>query len=269
MEINNIQQLKLFLWLCFACSVCYVSCQKTGSSISDYQRPVVESFLVPGKPIQVKVYYQKYLEDTIQYGYPITALKLQISDGVNTVQLVENKPGIYTYADSTFIKDKKSYSLSFEYNNKAITAQTTVPDKPTGFRQSSIEQQILGFTPGSTNTFEPVTFSWSNPAAQYYLIAYKNISLNPDPINSGDTVAYKDSEVIVGQVASYETQRNSFRYLGNYKVLLFHINKEYSDALTSSGGTSLNLTNPATNVVNGLGIFTAIQADTLNLLVYQ
>ena len=269
MEINKIQQSKLFLLIGFVCSVCLASCQKIGSSISDYQRPVVESYLVPGKPVQVKVYYQKYLEDTIQYGYPITALKLQISDGVNTVQLAESQPGIYIYADSTFIKDKKSYSLSFEYNNKAITAKTTVPDKPTGFKQSSTVQDIVGFTPGSTTTFEPVIFSWSNTAAQYYLVAFKNITLNPDPVNSGDTVAYKDSEVIVGQVASYETQRNNFRYLGSYKVLLFHINKEYSDALTTSSGTSLNLTNPATNVVNGLGIFTAMQADTLNLLVYQ
>jgi hypothetical protein len=269
MEINKIQQLRLLLWICFASSLGWASCKKIGTSISDYQRPVVESYLVPGKPIQVKVYYQKYLEDTIQYGYPITALKLRVSDGTNTVQLVESKPGIYTYADSSFIKDKKSYALSFEYNNKAITAKTTVPDKPTGFRQSSTEQNIAGFTPGSTNTFEPVTFSWNNTSAQYYMIAFKNITLNPDPVNSGDTVAYKDSEAIVGQAASYETQRNSFRYLGNYKVLLFHINKEYSDALTTSAGTSLNLTNPVTNVVNGLGIFTAMRADTLNLLVYQ
>jgi hypothetical protein len=270
MEIK-IKQLKPLLWACFAPAFYLLSCQKTSNTISDYDRPVVESYLVPGKAIQVKVYYQKYLDDTIQYGYPIPKLKLKISDGTNTVQLVESNPGIYVYTDSSFIKEKKSYSLSFDYANKTITAKTTVPDKPAGFSASSTQQEVVGFTPGSTTTtvFQPVTFSWNNPSQQYYMIVYKNVTLNPDPVNSGDTVAYKDREVIVGQVSSFETQRLNFAYLGNYKVLLFHINKEYSDALNSSGTTSLNLTNPVTNVVNGLGIFTAMQADTLQLLVYQ
>jgi len=54
MEINKIQQLKLFFVVMFCRVNLLYFCQKTGDSISDYQRPVVESFLVPGKPIQVK-----------------------------------------------------------------------------------------------------------------------------------------------------------------------------------------------------------------------
>jgi len=133
MEINKIQQLKLFLWLCFAASICFTSAKKTGDSISDYQRPVVESFLVPGKPYKLKFITRsiwKILFNMDTYN----RIKAQVSMALVRFNWLKVPRVFYVYADSTFIKDKKSYSLSFQYNNKAITAQTTVPDKPTGFQ---------------------------------------------------------------------------------------------------------------------------------------
>lgn len=97
----------------------------------------------------------------------------------------------------------------------------------------------------------------------------KNTETSRTSINPRNNGTYRDNEVILGQVSSFQTQQMTFNYLGNYQVVLFHINKEYSDALNNNGGSSLNLTNPFTNIVNGLGIFTAMQADSLKLRVYQ
>ncbi|MBW4888935.1 DUF4249 domain-containing protein [Mucilaginibacter sp. HMF5004] len=264
-------QKKFILLAILACLATFIlSCEKASTTVSDKERPVVEAFLVPGSPIQVKVYYQKYLDDTISYGYPVTGLKLKISDGTNTINPIETSPGVYIYSNTAFVKDNKTYSLSFAYNGNTVTAQTTVPSKPVGFKASATQQYVPGFSFGSTpKTFTPVVFSWTNPNSDYFLMVFQDTTSNPNPLNSGNTTAYKDSEVILGQVVSYQTSAMTFTYLGNYNVLLYHINKEYSDALNSSGGTSLNLTNPATNVVNGLGIFTAMRADTVSLLVYQ
>ncbi len=246
------------------------ACQKANTTVSDKERPVVEAYLIPGNALQVKVYYQKYLDDTISYGYPVTGLKLNVSDGKNTISPIEKSAGVYIYSDKTFVKDNKTYSLTFAYNGNTITAQTTVPSKPIGFKGSAVKQYIPGFSFGSTpKTFNQVVFSWNNPNSDYFLMVFQDITSSPNPLNSGNTTAYKDSEVILGQAISYQTGPRTFTYLGNYNVLLYHINKEYSDALNSSGGTSLNLTNPATNVVNGLGVFTAMRADTVSLLVYQ
>lgn len=246
------------------------SCKKEGSLDNDYSRPVVEGYLVPGKSVLVKVYYQKYLDDTISLGFPVTDLKLKISDGSKTVELTEATDGNYVYGDTTFIAENKHYSLSFDYNNKVISSETTVPDKPTGFVTSDSLQQVpvmdFGTTPA---TFVPITLSWNNNVGGHYMLLLKNTETSRTSTNPRNNGSYRDAEVILGQVSSFQTQQMTFNYLGNYQVVLFHINKEYSDALNNNGGSSLNLTNPYTNIVNGLGIFTAMQADTLKLRVYQ
>lgn len=247
------------------------SCKKQANVEANYTRPVVQAYLIPGSPVKMKVYYQKYLEDTISYGYPLKGLIPTISDGTRTVTLTETSDGIYEYPESSFIQDHKTYNLSFSYNDKIITAQTTVPDAPEGFTASATSQEVPAFTFGSTPaTFVPVTFSWNNPSlSAHFLMLFKNTDDDPVRADSRGNDDYQDTEILLGTTNSFQTQQMTFRFLGDYQVLLYHINKEYSDALSSSGGTSLNLTNPSTNVVNGLGIFTAMRADTLSLNVYQ
>jgi len=269
MEIIKFNKRTSFLALSIVFLMCLFACKKDNNSDAAYARPVVEAYLVPGKPIQVKVYYQKYLEDTTTYGSPIIGLALKISDGSRTVTLTESVAGTYVYTDSSFIADSHTYSLNFDYNNQVISAQTTVPNKPTGFTASAVLQHVPSFSLDSTPTFVPVTYTWNNTSSDYFMIAFRNIDSFPAQLDARSFVSYRDTEVILNKVATYETGRMTFSYEGNYKVLLFHINKEYSDALTNSGRSSLNLTSPNTNVVNGLGIFTAMQADTLNLRVYQ
>jgi hypothetical protein len=261
----------IYIGLIIICVIVFTSCKKEGDEISTYNRPVVEAYLIPGVPLQVKVYYQKYLQDTISYGYPVTGLQPRVVDGNgNSVTLTETKDGVYSYSDPTFIKGAGSYALSFEHDGYTVTAETKMPEKPDGFHSSSLEQQIptmgFGTSPG---TFTPVIFSWLNPSSAYYMLSFQNIDPYPTVINSRFTDPPLNTEVLVGQVSSYQTQQTNFSYLGLHNILLFHINKEYSDALKASGETSLNLNTPYTNVKNGLGIFTALQADTLYLSVYR
>ena len=265
MEINkNIKYLLIITLIIIVYG--FSSCQKDDSA-ADYNRPVVEAYLIPGTALQVKVYYQKYLEDTISYGYPITGLALKVNDGTTNISLTETKPGVYTYADVNFVKDKKTYSLNFTYLDKTISAQTTIPTKPINFKASSTQQEVPAMTFGSTPTaFVPITYSWTNTTSDYYLLSFQNIEAYPSNIARSTRLK---TEVLVGQVATYNTEAMNFSYSGNHKVLLFHINQEYNDALKNTGGNSLNLTNPSTNITNGLGIFTGLRADTLDLFVYQ
>lgn len=254
----------LSLILIYCCS-----CQKSKDVEADYyDRPVVQAYLVPGVPVEVKVYYQKFMEDTITYGYPVTDLNLKLSNGTEQVLLSETSPGVYGYADPGFVKDHQHYSLSFEHLGKTISAETTVPDKPTGFTASSTTQIIPEFSFGTTpEEFQPVFFNWNNAAKENYMMVFKNTDVSKIPADYRFSRTYRDMEYILGTVSAYQTQQMGFNYLGNYQVLLFHINEEYSKAISSNSSNSLNLTPQYTNVVNGLGIFTAMRADTLNILV--
>jgi hypothetical protein len=227
--------------------------------------PVVEAYLMPGKNVEIKVSLQKGLVDTNAYGVPVTGLQLQISDGTATKTLVEDKAGHYMLNDLSFIKGKGAYNLSFTYNNLAVTASTTIPDKPSKITTSSDTVTIPAMVFGSTPTaFNPVTLSYANSGSYNHVILFKYLESSKVLISNRfnrDTTT--NVEVNAVKAASFEITQNMFRYYGNYQVVLLRVNQEYIDMLNSSSTSSQNLTNAPTNVTNGLGIFTGMQADTL------
>jgi hypothetical protein len=246
------------------------ACKK--DSATDYSvLPVVEAYLMPNKIVEVKVSLQKALVDTNAYGVAITGLKLSISDGTNTKVLTEDKAGHYVLNDLTFIKAKGVYSLSFSYNNLPVTASTTVPDKPSGIVTSADTVIIPKMTFGTTGTtFVPVYIGWNNAGAYNHIVVFRYLetfkSLISSRFNSDTTT---NVEVNAVKAANFELTERTFKYYGNYKVIVMRVNQEYLDMLNNTSKSSQNLTNAPTNVTNGLGIFTAMQSDTLakNLLV--
>ncbi len=230
--------------------------------------PVVEAYLTPNHAVEVRVSQQKALLDTNAYGVAITGLQLKVSDGTTSKSLVEDKSGHYMLNDPAFVKTTGTYTLEFVYNNLTVTASTSIPSKPSGLAASSDTQVIPAMTFGTTPTdFVPVTLTWTNPASNNHVLAFKYTETIKQVINSRfnrDTTT--NVELNVARVATYALDRNTFRYFGHYQVILMHVNSEYVDMLNHStgGSTSANLTNTPTNVKNGLGIFTAFQADTLS-----
>lgn len=245
--------------------VCLFAACKKENTDTYTALPVVEAYLLPGKNIEVKVSLQKGLIDTNAYGVPITGLALKVSDGTTTRALSEDKTGHYILNDLTFVKGKGTYSLSFTYNNLPVSATTTVPDKPSAISSSAATVTIPAMTFGTTPTaFIPVTLSYSNTGSYNHIIVFKYLETSKVLISSRfnrDTTT--NVEVNAVKASTFEITQNMFRYFGNYQVILMRVNQEYIDMLNNSSTSSQNLTNAPTNVTNGLGIFTAMQADTL------
>jgi len=241
------------------------ACKK--DSATDYSAlPVVEAYLLPNNAVEVKVSLQKALVDTNAYGVPISGLTLNISDGSTTRVLSEDKSGHYVLSDASFVKASGTYSLSFTYNDLPVSASTVVPGKPSGTSISADTVVIPTMTFGTEPTaFIPVTVSWSNPAADNHIVVfrYKETwkSLISNRFNSDTTTSVELNAV---KASSFELTERSFKYYGRYQVIVMRVNQEYLDMLNNSTKSSQNLTNAPTNVTNGLGIFTAMQADTLS-----
>ena len=259
---NTFKQISFFsaALLLFMAAAC-----KKDSTTDIAALPVVEAYLLPGNKVEVKVSLQKALVDTNAYGLPISGLTLTVSDGTTTKTLTESKTGDYTLNDLTFVKSSGTYSLSFTYNNLKVTATTKVPTKPANITLSSdtLEIPISNFD-GTDEIFVPVYATWSNPNSDYHVLVFKNQDSFKTLISSRfntDTVSSVELNTV--QLAKYELAQNTFRYYGYYKVILMRVNVEYINMLNSSTRSATNLTNAPTNVTNGLGIFTAMQADTL------
>jgi hypothetical protein len=239
------------------------SCKKDGRA-TVAERPVIISYLVIGHPVKVNIYEQKAFSDTAAYGARIGGLQLQVSDGTQTVALTEITSGSYTYADSTFLQAGKTYTLQFTYKNKVVSASSLMPAFTTGYAASRSNFAIrVGVTPLESDS-TAVRFTWNNPDSLYHVLVFKYDEANTYANGNGNLPS--NFTINAKQADSYDVPYRPFRYAGQYNAILYTINKEYSDILTTNTNTnSQQLNNPPGNITNGYGIFTAMQADTIRL----
>jgi hypothetical protein len=247
----------------------FSSCTKTSVDTAISNKPVVVGYLVPGQLISVKIYQQKQLTDTATYGAAIKGLALTLSDGSKTVSLTESAAGTYTYSDNSFLVTGKTYTLQFTYLNTQVSAQTVMPEKPQNYTATKTTINLPTGTSSSISDSVATTFRWGNPDSVYHVLAFKNDDTAPFQINSRGNPPVNFT-VTVNKTIEYQMLYRSFNYIGIYRAILLSVDKEYIDLLNNqSGSSSQNLANIPTNVNNGLGIFTAMQADTIKLTLTQ
>jgi hypothetical protein len=246
----------------------FASCKKENQNGST-NLPVVEAYLYAGKTLTVKLYQQKSLTDTAKYGAAITGQQLYVSDGNTQVQLTESSKGTYTYSDTSFLIAGKTYSLQFSYLSKEVTAKTLMPYKPQNFATQYTTVTFARPTDINATVDTLNRFTWDNPDSLNHVLVFNNIDDTFFPLGRGFGFANNSSnifEVNTDRKSVYNVISNIFPYYGNYQVILLSVNQEYIDVLESNNlnSNSQNLLNIPTNIENGLGIFTAVQADTLN-----
>ncbi|HEY0669515.1 MAG TPA: DUF4249 family protein, partial [Sphingobacteriaceae bacterium] len=228
--------------------------------------PVVESYLNPGKPIQVTV-TREILYGSSDTLMPLTGLQVKIANSGQTYLLPETSPGKYESVAASVVAGA-TYQLSFDYNSREVTAQTTVPASPGTFTASGTQMVVPQIGPGMQLP-EPIVYRWQNPEQAYHLMVVKNVEANPQPItfNLGDNVIEKPEPVFRLPPMKGEQQQLSlgrFSYYGRHAVILYRIQPEYAALYEDTSNNSNNLLAPPSNIRNGLGIFTAVNAaDTL------
>jgi hypothetical protein len=246
------------------------ACKKDSSNANSVYLPVVEGYLVPGNTISVKLYQQKSLADTSKYGLPLTGVKVYVSDGSQSIQLAETIAGTYAHADQNFLVAGKTYTLQFNYLTYSVSAKTVMPARPVSF---TTQYTGLTITTPSTPTTAGITLdklSWDNPDSVNHVLVFNNLDGSGFPFGNPRGNRQINFQVNTNNASYYNITQNIFSYYGHYKVVLLRVNQEYTDLIKSntSGSTSQNLANIPTNVINGYGIFTAMQADTLNFNVF-
>ncbi len=266
MEIKN-NLLKVTFSLALA--MLFLSCQKQNTGSTSVNLPVVDSYLIPGHPVIVKITQQKSLTDTAEYGTPITGLQVFVSDGTTNAQLTEASAGNYTYTDSSFLVTGKTYTLQFKYQLVTVSAKTVIPAKPVNFVVQYDTVTVSTSGTSANNTIDRL--SWNNPGSSNYVLVFDCLDGSAFPANTFNADAKTSFEINTNAASYYNLTQRTFPYYGSYLVTLLSVNQEYINLLTSStnSATSQNLSNVATNIVNGFGIFTAMQADTLKMEVNE
>ncbi len=278
MKFLNIKIVPFIVFLSFG----FGACETDSNLIEGGVKPVVEAYLVAGKPIAISVKKEiAFTADTSSVQAPILGLNIKVSGDGQTYALKSSGKGLYESDKSVKLKVGATYSLSFEYNGKIISASTTIPTKPIGFKSDllSIARTKLDLSSGSSNIRNPdenidVNLSWTNPTSEYHFVVADNIESNPVAIitlpsnsNFQEIIRRFRSQPLQGTETRLRSQQ--FEYFGKHNLVLLKVNPDYAALYNSSGTTSQNISTPPTTITNGLGIFTGINADTLAFMVKQ
>ena len=240
----------------------------------DSDIPVVEAYLEPGKETTIRLSKMlPFTEDEYSGSLIIDSAEVYISyEGTDYICTpVNDEPGMYVSLDSNLIVEAGgAYSLFFEYNDYTVTSSTLIPPKPANAALSTtvytVSQNGMGFIQ------DPLTVTWDNPDNTYHIIIVEYMESNYNPIrwnmdpDSYDQFRKISTEPVSGDSYNLDTRKHLLFY-GSYQIHIYKVNEEYVNLYENISQNSLNLTEPLTNIENGLGIFTGINSVTLYLEV--
>jgi hypothetical protein len=267
-------RLKLLILLVFSSSSgLLLSCKKSGNGEFS-NLPVVEAYLSPGTKIKVIITQKSPYDLNAEIRTTdINKLDIKVEYSDISYTLVSLGNGVYSdtagiipvIADSTYV-------LDFVYGDKTITSSTIIPRKPTSVTQSATSikmSQIDIDNPFGGTMPDPVKITFQNSDDSYYMATVECIDNNAvsvfkDSVPSNDMFS---SIPVTGTEISIQPMR--IRYFGINRIILYHINPEYSTFFSQQASTSQSYQEPPSNIQNGFGIFTGINADTLYLDVIQ
>jgi hypothetical protein len=264
---QNIQNLTLIIILGL------VSCDKQTHEFTD--SPIVEAYLTAGDHPKVTITRQiPFIEDAGRSVDNIDSLNVVLISDQETITLKPFGNGIYMDSN-VIVRDSGTYTIQFSFNQKTVSATTTIPVKPLHFKQSAVKMNIVRMdsTSGPPSTMsDPITLSWTNSDESTYLIVIENLEDVLDPIryfSDEDSIPTNFFRQQPTNTSEAEIRPMDFQYFGTHRIILYHVLPDYANLYIQSTSNSQNLTNPSTMITNGFGIFTGLSADTLYIRVIE
>lgn len=246
----------------------------SGSAFTDF--PVVEAYLLPGDSVAVKISRQLPFSTDVAYSADdIENLSVSLTIEGSALLLTPGDSGWY-YGYRPGLGEGDSLRLSFTFDERPVTAFTYIPSKPTSLAQTASKMYVPRMDstsgPGSMGSMsDPVSITWDNEDASYYMVVVENIEETPDPIRDfGDEEPPGNRFRKSPTTSATEMIRPfDFEYFGRHRVIVFHVLPDYATLYEQSTNSSLNLRNPSTSITNGYGIFTGLNSDTLYINVVE
>lgn len=242
-------------WLAIALAVAACDADPVAPPLDG--RFVVQAYLYAGEPVtDIRVTATLPLGATDSVAPPIHDAVVTLSRGQDRFPLVPTPgdSGYYHYpGDDLAVRVGDVFDLEVTVGDVTATARTTVPPPPTGVSLSPAELRVDGFW-----ATEPVVVRWQNPDGAWYFITHRNVEPDPEPIFEGTII------IRPGLIVSEPTVADSavisvftIRHYGRYDVRVHRVNEEYVQLYMSRSQDTRDLNEPATNIQNGIGIFTA------------
>lgn len=267
----------------FLLSFLLAACEEESISTIDTETPVVTSYLYAGQSLDS-------LHVSLSFSYArVDTTLITLNDLDITILANDQSYPLFNIGEGYYnnpglmIEDGKNYELSFDYDGENISSSTFVPEK----REATLSNTTLelekitntGGFPGGGGGFtevDPIEITWTNTENEYYYVLIENMEENPEYVN--DFLAEMEgnfgrrfSLITEPRITDFHSinPRREITQFGTHRVIVFRVTPEYAALYETSGTSSQSITEPPSNIENGLGIFTGVSSDTLFFEVKQ
>lgn len=268
---------KEFIYVCTAISfVLLCGCEKELMSEDlDVDVPIIEAYISAGDST-VNFNVSKLIPFTTDgeaHQLPISGLSVSFKKNGSSFTLSESTSlGNYQYTGTGYnALPGDLIEMSFSYNSKLISTSTVIPEKPVNATVSPGLVYLEGLEEGEfgPSLIDPIKITWDNHEGHFYFLKIDYIESTPDLVNENladqDIPTSTTTELLNNGI--YEIKSRNIYFFGTYRIILYKTNQEYADLFETINQSSQNLTDPVSNIDNGWGIFTGLNADTLYLEV--
>ncbi len=243
---------------------------------------VLQAYLYDGQPVaDIEVMLSSPLSSLAAANTPVSDAAVVLLRNGTRYQLMPTpqQPGEYYYPSSDLqVHSGDTFEIQVTYAGTTATATTVVPARPVGL---SVNTPTIVFTRDTITTrnglsrvnvtsVDTVTASWSNPSQFPFYITVESEDSTGQPLRTDSlgNAVFTRSFVTEPTTGSYfRVPEFDFTYTGEARITLFRVNREYVDLYASRQQDSRSLNEPSTNVINGLGIFTAFASDSVHVTV--
>lgn len=261
--------------LVFAALLFGIHCATESATSTDEKTEliVVQAYLYAGEPVtDVRITSTLELGSEETHAPPINDANVALIKNSIRYEL-EPSPGdsgYYHYGGSDLsIETGDKFKIEVEYSGIVITGETEVPPAP---RNISLSQTTItvpdfsNFTQGNRPDLSSSQFSikWENEDHLLHFVVVDNIDENPVSIESPG-MGFARRFNFISQPTNNDSIRINFmtlEQLGLHRVKVYRINQEYADLYETQSQDSRDLNEPLTNIVNGLGVFSAFNSDS-------
>ena len=261
--------MKTKIYIILALFAGLMACEEINPDVKTTDTPVIEAFIFPGQDsilinVSKMISYMAEDQDTVQQ--PITDGQFQLIHKGNTIILAhdENNPGTYfTKTENLDLSSGDTITFAGTYKDIVFSAQSVLPSAPEDLSISKTNFYYDSSDPRSMMEAGDITVSWSNPELDFYYVFVENLEEDPEPLNEMMEDAPKMSFAFPSKSDLFNISMRNIRYFGAHRVIVFHVNPEFADLFDNTELTSNSITEPPGNIENAMGIFTALNADTV------
>ncbi len=249
------------------------ACEQETITSLETNTAVVDAYLYAGQPVDSIQITQSFSYARPEEGLiTLDDLVVNLFDGEKNYTLTNSGNGFYRSED-LIIEAGRSYSLDFQFNGETVSAETFIPSvRNAEISNDRIDMEKVSAGFGANPSFfslEPIEVSWNNPERDHYYVVVENIEDDPEYVNEifadPDNPRRRFQIITEPEVTDFYTvdPRREITQFGTHQVIIFRVNPEYAALYQLSGSSSVSITQPPSNINNGLGIFTGVSSDTL------